>query len=203
MLIFGGDGGSYCFNHISPGTRVRQEYMCQKGVSSASSTRYELYGVINHHGNVGGGHYTANAVPWSGSEKGLGNPRFLEKGKDTQNMGGNVLWTTLVQGQKLTIKNSGWLVASRNQGRTEESRSGLQHIRSLPSLSQRENPFESWNWFKEELAKHKGTLTLGLKFHLNCAFSGTVSQRNHCIHRYKSPGLSMGIDPIVRWISSS
>lgn len=24
MLIFGGDGGSYCFNHISPGTRVRQ-----------------------------------------------------------------------------------------------------------------------------------------------------------------------------------
>lgn len=39
-----------------------EEYMCQKGASSASSTRYELYGVINHHGNVGGGHYTANAV---------------------------------------------------------------------------------------------------------------------------------------------
>lgn len=39
-----------------------EEYMCQKGARSASSTRYELYGVINHHGNVGGGHYTANAV---------------------------------------------------------------------------------------------------------------------------------------------
>eukprot|EP00438_Fugacium_kawagutii_P023963 Skav206653 [mRNA] locus=scaffold1933:195976:200985:+ [translate_table: standard] len=38
-----------------------EEYMCDKSDKSIS-TRYQLYGVINHHGNVGGGHYTANAV---------------------------------------------------------------------------------------------------------------------------------------------
>ena len=39
----------------------RQDYLIEK---DGSSSRYQLYGVINHHGNVGGGHYTANAVPW-------------------------------------------------------------------------------------------------------------------------------------------
>ena len=30
--------------------------------SSAASTKFQLYGVVNHHGNVGGGHYTAHAA---------------------------------------------------------------------------------------------------------------------------------------------
>lgn len=38
-----------------------KEYMCSTGFMEGS-TKYQLYGVINHHGNVGGGHYTANAV---------------------------------------------------------------------------------------------------------------------------------------------
>jgi len=41
-----------------------EEYMCSTGFMEGS-TKYQLYGVINHHGNVGGGHYTANAVSWS------------------------------------------------------------------------------------------------------------------------------------------
>ena len=36
-----------------------QDFMCS---SSPTSTRFQLYGVVNHHGNVGGGHYTAHAV---------------------------------------------------------------------------------------------------------------------------------------------
>lgn len=42
-----------------------EEYMCSAGFMEGS-TKYQLYGVINHHGNVGGGHYTANAVSWHG-----------------------------------------------------------------------------------------------------------------------------------------
>eukprot|EP00913_Durusdinium_trenchii_P024336 g22847.t1 len=42
--------------------------MCQKGTKG---TRYQLYGVINHHGNVGGGHYTANAVVVPPNAKGM------------------------------------------------------------------------------------------------------------------------------------
>lgn len=45
-----------------------EEYMCQKGTKG---TRYQLYGVINHHGNVGGGHYTANAVVVPPNAKGM------------------------------------------------------------------------------------------------------------------------------------
>ncbi|CAE7825909.1 UBP8 [Symbiodinium necroappetens] len=36
-----------------------KDFMCS---SSPTSTRFQLYGVVNHHGNVGGGHYTAHAV---------------------------------------------------------------------------------------------------------------------------------------------
>ncbi|CAJ1411515.1 unnamed protein product [Effrenium voratum] len=36
-----------------------KDYLCRKGVER---TRYQLFGVVNHHGNVGGGHYTAHAL---------------------------------------------------------------------------------------------------------------------------------------------
>lgn len=50
-----------------------KEYMCSASFMEGS-TKYQLYGVINHHGNVGGGHYTANAVvvPPSASSLELG-----------------------------------------------------------------------------------------------------------------------------------
>jgi len=39
--------------------------------------QFELFGVVNHHGNVGGGHYTANAMVTTTSDQGVGDGEWF------------------------------------------------------------------------------------------------------------------------------
>ena len=48
-----------CMEELLAQMQTLQDFMCS---SSPTSTRFQLYGVVNHHGNVGGGHYTAHAA---------------------------------------------------------------------------------------------------------------------------------------------